>query len=160
MKYHIEVTTSKNRVRGGKLGRICSRIRKTQSLLHPAFLLSDAGNPPSVCLGQRENSPIWKVKQKRRKNNQQSTDHIQHYIYAVEVKEQCHGGRTQEVRARTPILWDARRRKEYLQMEIGAILRELCRWKGVEIIEAEVCPDHIHMLVSIPPKMSVSGFMG
>lgn len=44
--------------------------------------------------------------------------------------------------------------------EIGAILRELCRWKGVEIIEAEVCPDHIHMLISIPPKMSVSGFMG
>ena len=41
-----------NRVRGGKLGRICSRIRKTQSLLHPAFLLSDAGNPPSVCLRQ------------------------------------------------------------------------------------------------------------
>ena len=34
-----------------------------------------------------------------------------------------------------------------------------CGWKGVEIIEAEVCPDHIHMLVSIPPKMSVSGFM-
>ena len=43
--------------------------------------------------------------------------------------------------------------------EIGKILRELCRWKEVEIIEAEVCPDHIHMLVSIPPKMSVSGFV-
>ena len=49
---------------------------------------------------------------------------------------------------------------EEKRMEIGTILRELCRWKGVEIIEAEVCPDHIHMLVSIPPKMSVSGFMG
>ncbi len=49
---------------------------------------------------------------------------------------------------------------EEKRIEIGAILRELCRWKGVEIIEAEVCPDHIHMLVSIPPKMSVSGFMG
>ncbi len=49
---------------------------------------------------------------------------------------------------------------EEKRVEIGAILRELCRWKGVEIIEAEVCPDHIHMLVSIPPKMSVSGFMG
>ena len=46
------------------------------------------------------------------------------------------------------------------RLEIGAILRELCRWKGVEIIEAEVCPDHIHMLLAIPPKMSVSGFMG
>ena len=49
---------------------------------------------------------------------------------------------------------------EEKRQEIGAILRELCRWKGVEIIEAEVCPDHIHMLISIPPKMSVSGFMG
>lgn len=44
--------------------------------------------------------------------------------------------------------------------EIGKILRELCGWKGVHIVEAEVCPDHIHMLVEIPPKMSVSGFMG
>ena len=44
--------------------------------------------------------------------------------------------------------------------EIGKILRELCRWKGVTIIEAEVSPDHIHMLVEIPPKMSVGEFMG
>ena len=44
--------------------------------------------------------------------------------------------------------------------EIGKILRELCNWKQVEIIEAEVCPDHIHMLVEIPPKQSVSSFMG
>ncbi len=44
--------------------------------------------------------------------------------------------------------------------EIGAILRQLCEWKKVEIIEAEVCPDHIHMLVKIPPKESVSGFIG
>ena len=44
--------------------------------------------------------------------------------------------------------------------EIGAILRQLCEWKEVNIIEAEVCPDHIHMLVEIPPKLSVSGFMG
>ena len=49
---------------------------------------------------------------------------------------------------------------EEKRLEIGAILRELCRWKGVEIIEAEVCPDHIHMLLAIPPKMSVSGFIG
>ena len=46
------------------------------------------------------------------------------------------------------------------RLEIGAILRSLCEWKGVTIIEAEVCPDHVHMLVSIPPKLSVSGFMG
>ena len=44
--------------------------------------------------------------------------------------------------------------------EIGAILRELCKWKGVNIIEAEVCKDHIHMLLEIPPKMSVSAFVG
>jgi len=44
--------------------------------------------------------------------------------------------------------------------EIGKMLRELCRRYDVEIIEANACPDHIHMLVSIPPKMSVSRFMG
>ncbi len=44
--------------------------------------------------------------------------------------------------------------------DIGAILRRLCEWKNVEIIEAEVCPDHIHMLVCIPPKISVVSFMG
>ena len=44
--------------------------------------------------------------------------------------------------------------------EIGAILRELCKWKGVNIIEAEIYPDHVHMLVEIPPKMSVSSFVG
>ena len=44
--------------------------------------------------------------------------------------------------------------------EIGAILRQLCEWKNVRIIEAEVCPDHIHMLVSIPPHISVAQFMG
>ena len=40
------------------------------------------------------------------------------------------------------------------------MLRKLCEYKEVEIIEAEACKDHIHMLVSIPPKMSISGFMG
>ena len=44
--------------------------------------------------------------------------------------------------------------------EIGAILRELCKWKGVNIIEGEICPDHVHMLVEIPPKMSVSSVVG
>ena len=46
------------------------------------------------------------------------------------------------------------------RLEIGAILRQLCKWKGVTILEAEVCPDHVHMLVEIPPKYSVSQFMG
>ena len=43
---------------------------------------------------------------------------------------------------------------------IVQILRLLCERKGVEIHEAEACPDHIHMLVSIPPKLSISSFMG
>jgi len=46
------------------------------------------------------------------------------------------------------------------RLEIGQILRKLCEFKGVTILEAEVCPDHVHMLIEIPPKMSVSGFMG
>ena len=46
------------------------------------------------------------------------------------------------------------------RLEIGGIIRELCRWKGVELLSAEACPDHIHILVAIPPKMSVSSFMG
>ena len=44
--------------------------------------------------------------------------------------------------------------------EIRDIIRQLCSWKGVEIIEGEICPDHIHLLLSIPPKYSVSAFMG
>jgi len=47
-----------------------------------------------------------------------------------------------------------------IKKDIGEILRKLCDQKGVEIIEAEACPDHIHMLVSIPPHISVSQFMG
>ena len=49
---------------------------------------------------------------------------------------------------------------EEKRLELGEILRELCKWKGVNIIEAEVCPDHIHMLLEIPPKISISSFMG
>ena len=49
---------------------------------------------------------------------------------------------------------------ESKRLEIGAILRQLCQWKGITIIEAEVCPDHIHMLIEIPPKYSVSSVMG
>lgn len=47
-----------------------------------------------------------------------------------------------------------------IKADVGAILRKLCDQKGVEIIEANTCKDHIHMLVSIPPKLSVSQFMG
>ena len=47
-----------------------------------------------------------------------------------------------------------------IKQDIGQMIRKLCEYKGVEIIEAEACKDHIHMLVSIPPKYSVSQFMG
>lgn len=47
-----------------------------------------------------------------------------------------------------------------LKKDIGKILRDLCARKGVEIIEAELCIDHVHMLVKIPPKMSISSCMG
>ena len=46
------------------------------------------------------------------------------------------------------------------KIAIGKILRQLCEWKGITIIEAELCPDHIHILVEIPPKMKVSSFVG
>ena len=44
--------------------------------------------------------------------------------------------------------------------EIGRILRQLCEYKGIEILEAQACSDHIHMLVKIPPKYAVSSIMG
>ena len=47
-----------------------------------------------------------------------------------------------------------------LRADIGMILRKLCEQKGIEIIEANACPEHIHMLLSIPPKYSVSQIMG
>ena len=47
-----------------------------------------------------------------------------------------------------------------IKVDIGKILRQLCQQKGVEIIEAELCADHVHMLISIPPKYSVSQIMG
>ena len=47
-----------------------------------------------------------------------------------------------------------------LRSDIGQIIRQLCSYKGVEIIEAHAMPDHIHMLVRIPPKIAVSNFMG
>ena len=55
-----------------------------------------------------------------------------------------------------------RRKVIYKQIraDIGRILGELCKRKGIEIIEAETCPDHIHMLLEIPPKIAVSSFVG
>ena len=47
-----------------------------------------------------------------------------------------------------------------LKADIGQILRKLCEEKKVEILEAQACPDHIHMLVSVPPHLSIAQFMG
>lgn len=47
-----------------------------------------------------------------------------------------------------------------IKVDIGNMLRKLCEYKGIEIIEAEACPDHIHMLISVPPKYSVAQIVG
>ena len=47
-----------------------------------------------------------------------------------------------------------------IKQDIADILSMLCKRKGVKIVEAEVCPDHVHMLVEIPPKVAISSFMG
>ena len=48
---------------------------------------------------------------------------------------------------------------ESKRLEIGKMIRELCKQKEVNLIEGEVCLDHVHILVEIPPKLSVSSFM-
>ena len=55
---------------------------------------------------------------------------------------------------RRKVIYNQRRK------DIGEILRTLCRYKGVEIIEGHLMSDHVHMLVKVPPKVSVSGFVG
>ncbi len=63
-----------------------------------------------------------------------------------------------------PIVFAPKYRRKVFYREkrkdIGSILRQLCEWKQMHIIEAEVCPDHVHMLLEIPPKISVSSFVG
>ena len=49
---------------------------------------------------------------------------------------------------------------EEKRLAIRDIIRTLCAWKGVESIEGEICPDHVHLMLSIPPKISISSFMG
>jgi len=47
-----------------------------------------------------------------------------------------------------------------LKQDVGQILRMLCQRKGIEIIEAEICPEHVHMLIAVPPKWSISSIKG
>ena len=67
-------------------------------------------------------------------------------------------------RCKYPIVFAPKYRRQIiyrqLRTDIGKILRDLCERKGVEIMEAECCPNHIHMLVAIPPHLSVASFMG
>ena len=62
------------------------------------------------------------------------------------------------------IVWIPKYRRKViygkLRQDIGKILRRLCQYKGIEIIEGNACTDHIHMCVSIPPKYSVSSIVG
>jgi putative transposase len=62
------------------------------------------------------------------------------------------------------IVWVPKRRRKviygHLKKEIGTIIRKLCEYKGIEIIEGKACVDHIHMCVSIPPKYSVATIVG
>lgn len=62
------------------------------------------------------------------------------------------------------IVWVPKYRRKViygrLRKEIGVILRKLCEYKGIEIIEATACSDHIHMCLSIPPKFSVANIVG
>jgi len=61
------------------------------------------------------------------------------------------------------VLTPKHRRKathDQCRKDLGEMLGQLCQWKGVETIEGHLMPDHVHMLVSIPPKISVSSFMG
>ena len=80
--------------------------------------------------------------------------------YKNEIKSSAHS----KYRCQYHIVFAPKYRRQViygtLKKDIGEILRKLCEQKGVEIIEAEACKDHIHMLVSIPPHISVAQFMG
>jgi putative transposase len=62
------------------------------------------------------------------------------------------------------VVWIPKKRRKViygsLKKEIGYIIRKLCEYKGIEIVEASACKDHIHMCIKIPPKYSVSSIMG
>ena len=106
--------------------------------------LAKRKNPPSGTIkGRLDNRP--KNQKEESKMDENSLSHTQwnckyHIVFAPKFRRQIIYGR--------------------LKVSIGKILRELCERKGVEIVEANACPDHIHMLVKIPPKISVSEFMG
>ena len=96
----------------------------------------------------------------------------QNAVWQLQEKQQKEDIRMNDMNSLAHTSWNCKyhivfapkyRRKVFFgekRAEIGKILRMLCEWKKVEIVEAEVCKDHIHMLVKIPPKIAVSSFMG
>ena len=143
----------KGRKGAGKAGRFVKDL--------PAFLfVSQLKINPLLCRG-REDLQI-KVKTRARiKVGLQTTNKL--------TREVCQMG-TENSLAHTKweckyhIVFAPKYRRQVIykdiRADVGQILGTLCRRKGVEIIEAEACPDHIHMLVRIPPKYSVSEIMG
>ena len=94
---------------------------------------------PGSCISKKQEVPLMSI------NDIHSLSHSKwnckyHIVFAPKYRRKVFYGEKKEA--------------------IGKILRQLCEWKGVNIIEAEACPDHIHMLVEIPPKIAVSSFMG
>ena len=96
----------------------------------------------------------------------------QNAVWQLQEKQQKEDIRMNDMNSLAHTSWNCKyhivfapkyRRKVFFgerRAEIGKILRMLCEWKKVEIVEAEVCKDHVHMLVKIPPKIAVSSFMG
>ena len=77
-----------------------------------------------------------------------------------EIKHTAHS----TYRCEYHIVFAPKYRRKYIygqiKKDVGEIIRKLCKEKKVEILEAEACPDHIHMLVSVPPYLSIAQFMG
>lgn len=123
-----------------------------------------SGGPEKLQRRDNEKRPFcfilksWSANYEERKTgglNAMNTQEVSNDLHSLShTKWNCKYHVVFAPKYRRKAFYDARR------AEIGKILRELCDWKGVHIIEAEVCIDHIHMLIEIPPKMSVSSFMG
>ena len=113
--------------------------------------LTDEQNPPIVY--NKEDLPVNKKHNRRISNVKKDNISIDTNSLA-HTKWECKYHIVFAPKYRRKVFYAEKR------LEIREILRQLCQWKGVDIIEGEVCPDHIHILVSIPPKMSVSAFMG
>ena len=99
---------------------------------------------------------VWQLQRntKRRSNNMSQNNTLNDTHSLSHTKWNCKYHVVFAPKYRRKVFYEEKR------LEVGGILRQLCQWKGVNIIEAEVCVDHVQMLLEIPPKMSVSSFMG